>query len=136
MPSLNSFIQIKYLLVAIIAIFAPAESVIVTAFVLLLVDLITGTAAARKQGIPIVSSKIKITVIKALLYETVIILAFLVGQYLTGPLIPVLSIVASVIGLTELTSIMENLDIITGGNILQGLINAVKRASNSSDEDK
>lgn len=128
--------QIKYLLVAIIAIFAPAESVIVTAFVLLLVDLVTGTAAARKQGIPIVSSKIKITVIKALLYETVIILAFLVGQYLTGPLIPVLSIVASVIGLTELTSIMENLDIITGGNILQGLINAVKRASNSSDEDK
>jgi hypothetical protein len=87
--------------------------------VLSLVDLVTGILASRKSGIPITSNGLKRTVLKVAIYEVAVLCAFLVGTYLTGPMVPILNICSSLIGLTELKSVLENLDIINGGSFFR-----------------
>lgn len=113
------------LAVVLISIFAPAKAMIISSLVLILADLITGVLAARKAGEPITSAGLRRTVSKLLIYETVIILGFLTEQYLTGPTMPVSHIIAGYIGLTELTSCIENLNILTGTNILKMLLDKI-----------
>ena len=118
---------------SLLAVFAPAKGMIVTAFVLIVVDLITGVLAARKEKQPITSAGIGRTVVKALVYETAIILAFLTQTYLTGPEIPCANIVASLIGLTELKSILENLQILSGGQLLNMIIDKLGSKNQTRD---
>lgn len=110
-------------------IFAPAKAMILTSTVLITVDLITGILAARKQSIPITSAGLRRTVTKLFVYEAAILLGFLTEQYLTGPGIPVSNIVASFIGLTELLSCMENLNIIGGNDLLKSIIDKLGSAN-------
>lgn len=49
-------------------------------------------------------------------------LGFLTEQYMTGDLVPVMKILAGLIGITELKSILENLEEITGMPIIKMLI--------------
>jgi len=102
----------QHLLLALIAVFAPVKAAVLTAIVLVLADLITGLMAAHKRGDPITSSGIKTTVAKIMLYEVAILLGFLVQHYLTEGILPVCNLITSVIGLTEITSILENLQTI------------------------
>lgn len=117
--------KLKILLASVLAVLTPIQSVLSVTFSLVMVDLVLGIACALKQGEPIVSSKLKITAIKLFVYETAIVLAHLVGTHLTGPLIPVLNMVASVIGLTELKSVYEKLDILSGGSLLKAIIGRI-----------
>lgn len=107
---------------AILAIFAPVGSVLAVVLLLTAIDLVTGVIAARKRGEVITSSGFKRTIIKLFVYEVVIILSFLIEQYLTGPFVPIENILAGYIGITELKSVLENLESITGVPILQTLI--------------
>ncbi len=109
-------------LIVLLAIFAPAKSMIITSLVLIIVDLVTGLMAAHKTGDPITSAGLRRTVTKLFVYEVVILTAFLAQQYMTGPGIPVCNIVTSFIGLTELKSIVENMNIIGGGDLLKSII--------------
>ena len=113
---------LKLLALSIIAVFAPAKAMIVTTIVLILADLITGVLAAQKSNEPITSAGLRRTVSKLLIYETAILLGFLTQTFLTGDSIPVSNIIAGFIGLTELTSVMENLNIIGGGSLLKALL--------------
>lgn len=107
----------------IFAIFAPAKAMILTSLALVMMDLVMGLLAARKQNIPITSSGLKRTVVKLAIYETAIILGFLTQQYLIGSdSVPVCNIIAGFIGLTELTSCLESLNIIGGNNILKVIL--------------
>ena len=111
--------------IVIAAIFAPAKGMLLTSLLLIIIDLITGIMAARKSGEPITSSGIRRTVSKLLIYESAIVLAFLVQTYMTGDTVPVSNIVTGMIGLTELTSILENMNTIGGGAILKAIIDKI-----------
>lgn len=115
-------IHLRTLLLALVAVFAPLGPVIATVMVLVIADFVLGVMASRAQKVPFQSSLIKKTVLKFFVYETALILGFLVETYLTGPAIPASKIVASFIGLTEFTSIVENLNSVSGTNLLKVLV--------------
>lgn len=108
---------------ALLAVFAPAEQVVLTVMALTGLDMITGILAAKKLGHAITSSGLKRTVVKTAIYEVAILASYLVGMYLTGPYVPVMNICSSLIGLTELKSVLENLDILNGGSFFRSMTN-------------
>jgi hypothetical protein len=65
---------------------------------------------------------------KLAVYESVVLLAFLVEQYLTGDFVPIVKILSGYIGITELKSCMENMEDITGVPILKALIDKLSKA--------
>lgn len=122
----------KYLLlriaVAVLAVFLPIRATIVTVMVLTVLDLISGLVAARRRKETITSSGLKRTVVKTFVYELAVILGFLVDKYLTGGIVPVINIVGGFIGITELKSILENLEEITGLSLVKLLIDKLSQA--------
>jgi hypothetical protein len=110
------------LALAALLVFVPIKASLVAVGVLTFLDLVLGVCAARKRGESITSSGLKKTVVKLLAYETTVMLGFLVEQYLTGDLMPVVKILGGMIGITELKSVLENLEELTGIPLLQLLI--------------
>lgn len=110
---------------SLLAIFAPIETVLATTLVLVAVDLVTGVIAAKKQGLPITSAGFGRTVSKLAVYEVAVLVGFLVEQYMTGAAIPISKIISAFIALTETTSIVENLNIITGTNLFASLLTSI-----------
>lgn len=117
--------------IVIMGFLAPIEGMLLATLGLVIADLITGILASIKAKIPITSYGFKRTVVKLCVYELCIILAHVVGTYLTGPTIPVLHLASSLIGLTELKSVYENLNNITGGSLLSALISAIQKLSSN-----
>ncbi len=117
---------------AIAAVFAPVQHVMLVTLIMIAIDLVTGILAARKQAIAINSSGLRRTITKLFIYELTIALGYLVETYMTGPTIPVVKIITSFIGLTELKSVMENLDIINGSSLLKTIIEKLG-SSNGAD---
>ena len=70
------------LLLAAIAVLSPIYTAMTTCGVLIFFDLILGLIAAKRQGIKIESRKLKFTVVKMLVYQLVIISAFLAEKYM------------------------------------------------------
>ncbi len=120
---------LKALALSLLAVFAPAKAMILSSTCLVLVDLVTGVLAARKRGEAITSSGLSRTIAKLVIYELAICLAFLTETYLTGTAIPVANIVAGFVGITEMLSCMENLNDISGTDLLKALI---KKLSNTT----
>lgn len=110
------------LLLSIILVFLPIKATLITVMVLTVVDLITGIMVSRKRRKKITSAGLKRTIIKTTVYEVVVMLGFLTEQYMTGDAIPVVKILAGFIGLTELKSVMENIELISGMSIIKLLI--------------
>ncbi len=109
-------------LIALQAIFEPAKPMFLTIFVLMLSDLILGLLAAKKRGEALNSNGITRTVVKFIIYGVAVGLAFLTQTYLTGDAIPSAKIIASIIGTSELMSCMENLNSLSGGELLKQII--------------
>lgn len=106
---------------AIFCVLAPVSPVLATALILVVVDLLTGVVAAKKKGEVINSRGLRRSVTKLFIYEIALMVAFLAGQYLLMEL-PVLKIVASMIGLTELRSVFENLSVISDEPVIKLLV--------------
>lgn len=119
---------------SILAIFAPIQAVVATTFILVVLDLITGVIAAKKRGEKLTSKGLKRSVGKLLLYETAIILSFLVQEYLTGDILPALKLVSALIGITELKSVLENLDNISGDRFFQIILSKVTQSQKDIEE--
>jgi len=119
---------IKGLGIGIVTIFAPIQAALIVALCLVVADLITGVIAAKKQKEAITSSGIKRTVGKIVLYELAICLAFLCQQYLTGDLFPASKLVTALVGLTELTSILENLNAIHGAPVFKIILDKITKS--------
>ena len=113
---------LKLLALSTLAVFTPIKTAIITAFVLALIDTALGILAAKKRGEEINSAGFRRSVVKIFVYEAAIMLGYLTETYLTGPEIPVDKIITGFVGLTEITSIVENLNEITGTNLLGSLI--------------
>lgn len=82
----------------------------------------TGLWASYKTGKKIESAGVRRTIGKFLVYNTMIGAAFLVEHYMMKGTFPVSNIVSSTIGLTELMSIIENADKISGGSIMKSIL--------------
>lgn len=114
--------NVKVFALSVLAVFAPVQTMVTAALVLIIIDLITGLVASYKRKDKITSAVFSRTLIKTLVYETAIITAFLAEKYLTGDTIKVTNIVTTFIGMGEAISIMENLNEISGGSLLKALI--------------
>jgi hypothetical protein len=114
--------HIHAFILAAITILAPIQAALTTAGCLVMLDLILGIIAAKKRGAPITSAGLRRTVSKMVIFQIAIITGFLTEKYLTGDLVPVCKIITAFIGLTEIKSIVENLNAINGNSIFSDLI--------------
>lgn len=128
--------RLKEAILALFALFSPLQATLWATFCLVVLDLITGVLAAHKRKEPIESNKLKKTVVKLLVYQLTIIVSYVTMLYLTGQDIPILKIVTSIIGLTELRSVLENLTVITNNNIFRAITGALPTAKQSDNLDK
>lgn len=114
-------IAIKLILAGLLVL-APLKPMLIAAMVLSFVDLLSGLAAAKHRKDEITSSGLKRTIMKVLVYEVVIILGFLTERYLIGDALPLTSLITSYIGITELKSVLENIQEVSGVDVLKSLI--------------
>jgi hypothetical protein len=109
-------------LIACLLILSPLRPNLIAAALLVLVDLACGLLAAKKRGEPLSSAGLRRTIAKLLVYEGVVILGFIVETFMLGDLFPLVKILSGMIGLTELKSVLENLEDITGLPLIKLLI--------------
>lgn len=121
------------ILIAILAIFTPVKEVMISTLVLIAIDLISGIVAAKKRGESIKSSGFQRTLVKIVVYEIAIAIGFIAQHYLMGDVIPVCNIIGSYVGLTELTSIYENIDGIAGGQLLKTILSRLNSKNDNPD---
>jgi phage-related holin len=119
--SISGLLKSVALLVA--AFLAPIATVIFSVMFLIFVDLITGILASLKEKQRITSSAMSRTIAKTFVYCTTIIVTYVVHKYLlVGFDFPAESIVSGFIALTEVKSILENMDRISNHTFLKDLI--------------
>ena len=115
--------------IAVLAVFAPAQNIMLACMTLISCDLVSGVLAARKRKETITSSGFKRTLVKLVVYELAIALGFIAQHYLMGDVIPVINIIGSYVGLTELTSAYENINEIAGENLLKNVLDKLNSSS-------
>lgn len=115
----------KNLCVAIVTVLAPIHAIMVVVFFLIMTDLIFGIWAAVKRGERITSSAMRRTISKILVYETVLIAAFVFEFFLLGGTLFVVKLTAAIIGAVEMKSLLESANDITGTNIFKEVIKKI-----------
>lgn len=113
---------LKVAAIAIVGVLAPVKTMVVTSATLVIMDMFTGILASYKLKQPITSAGIRRTVSKLIIYTVAILIAFLAQTYLLENEIPACNWITGMIGLTELMSCLENLNTISGTNLLQSVI--------------
>lgn len=114
--------------ISLLGLFAPVKGMLIAALALCVADLITGILAAMKRKEPITSSKLRRSVVKLAVYELAIIASFTAQHWLTGDGFPLVSWAAGMVGLVELKSVLENLNSISGQDLLASLLTRVTAA--------
>lgn len=109
------------LLLSLVAFIAPIQATMIATGFLLFVDTFTGIWRSRVQRQRITSYKLGNLVAKLILYNTAIVTAFIMQQYLV-PLVPMVSLVSTAISAREGLSIFENISLITGTDFVTFLI--------------
>lgn len=122
----NPFIKF---IVALALVFSPIRHALLTVFCLVIADMVLGTLASKKRGEPITSAGFGRTVVKLFVYSAAICFAFLTQHYLTGEIFPVLNIVNSLVGLTEIKSLIESLNELSGTNLLKVVLDKLSSAN-------
>lgn len=113
---------LEALTISVLAVFAPVKAALVTVLILTVADMITGVWAAVKRKEPITSAQLRRSISKIVIYEVAMCLAFLAEHYLMSDDVPVLKIVSGMVGLVEIKSVFENLDQISGQDLLKSMI--------------
>ena len=103
----------------------PIKDFLIITSVLVVLDLITGIVAAKKRNEQIRSRGLMRTTIKLLLYYSAI-LATEGVQVVFAEKIPITYITAFTIAVTELKSILENVDAGTGSRLAKMIIDKLK----------
>lgn len=109
------------LVVAVMAVLAPIQSIMIVVAILIGADFITGIMKAYKLKEAITSRALARSIYKMCFYQLAVLSAFLLETYLIPGVLPVTKLVAGVIGLTEFLSILENTQKVTGVD-LKGVI--------------
>lgn len=111
---------------ACIAIFTPIYGIIITVGVLIFADFFSGLLAAFKRGERILSRPMSRMIYKMLAYQTVVGTGYLLQVFILDDIMPVAKLAASVIGLVEFKSILENVESITGQQVFNSLIEKLR----------
>jgi len=122
-------------IIGVALVFGPVKQMLITALCLVLADMVFGIFAARKRGEKLVSAGYGRTIVKIFVYGSSICLGFLTEKYLTGGTFPVLNIITSLIGLTEIKSILENLNEISGMDLLRAVLDKLSSVNYSKPKD-
>lgn len=93
---------------------------------LIVIDFFTGIYAAIKQKEIITSKKMGKSINKLIFYNVAIITGVIL-QYVTGAGIPVVKAIGMFLAVRESYSILENVNIITGANIVPYLKKLINR---------
>ena len=109
---------IKTLIVAV-SIFAPIKALLLSCGGLIVADMITGMIAAKKRKEEIRSAEMRRSITKMVVYQVAIMSAFVLETYMLEGLLPVSKIVSGVIGMVEFKSILENVSVIAGEDIVK-----------------
>jgi phage-related holin len=112
---------LKAIAISLVAIFAPIKAMLATTLVLIVADLILGIIAAHKRGEAITSAGLRRSVTKIFVYEVAIMLGFLAETYLIGS-VPIVRLIGGLISVVEVASILENLNSISGTNLLKSVV--------------
>lgn len=121
-----------YVIAAFAAFMSPLVPTLVFVGFLVACDFVTGLAKASKKG-SVSSAKMIAKFYDSIGYFIGIIVAAFTEQYF-GDAIPMVKAVVAIIALTELQSLRENIKELTGTDILQPLINILKKKSNPDDD--
>lgn len=98
----------------VLAFLTPIKGVLAAVGFLIVADTLTGVWSALKQGKKIESAKLRRSVTKSAAYLLAIITGFVAQKHLLEDAIPIVTVVAGLIGATETLSIYENLSQISG----------------------
>lgn len=119
----NVDVALKSWIIVGLSILAPIKSAVFSVYFLIFADLITGVWASIKEKQTVTSSKLSRTISKILVYSTTIVVAFIVNKYLLVDFeLPIVSIVSGFIAITEVKSILENLNRISSHRVIKDLI--------------
>jgi DNA-binding ferritin-like protein (Dps family) len=114
---------LKFLIATLIGMFAPAVPLLLAVGFLIFADFATGIWAAYKRGEVITkSSGWRRSVTKIAVYNFAVLSGFIIETHMLNEVLPVSKIIASVIGLVELKSILENSNTILGGDLFKMVI--------------
>jgi phage-related holin len=112
---------LKKLFWACVLLFAPIKATLLTAALLVVADFITGIIASKRTGVPITSFRMRDTISKLIVYEMAILLGFLAQSFITQD-VPFANIANTYVAVTEMLSCLENLNKITGRDLLSAVI--------------
>lgn len=126
---LDNMKYLQGLIISIAAVFAPIKGTLIATGVLIFADLALGMWAAKKRGEPITSAGIRRTLTKCFVYEAALMLGFLGEHYLTDS-IPAVKVISGLVMITEMTSILENLNTISGSDLLKSVLSQLGSQSN------
>lgn len=119
----NLEVALKSWVIVIFSLLAPIKSAVFSVYFLIFTDLVTGVWASIKEKQTVTSSKLSRTISKILVYSTTIVVAFIVHKYLLVDFdLPIVSIVSGFIAITEVKSILENLNRISSHQVIKDLI--------------
>ena len=118
--------------VAIVALLTPIHDAMITCGVLIVMDLIMGIVASRKLGEKIESKKLKNTVVKMLVYQLLIVSAFITEKYMID-FFSLTKITLAFVAIVEFTSLAENFQKITGLPFVKYLTKYINNLLNKED---
>jgi phage-related holin len=95
-------------------------------------DLIMGIVASRKLGEKIESKKLKNTLVKMVVYQLLIISAFISEKYMVD-FIPLTKITLAFVAIVEFTSLAENFQKITGLPFVKYIAKYINNMLNKED---
>jgi len=121
-----------HLFVALTAVFTPVVPLLLTIGALIIIDFIVGVFRAFKMKEPITSRKMGNTVSKMLLYQLTILSLFIFETYILQGLLPVTKIGAGMISVTELKSIDESVEKMTGMGVWKKLTKIIRRGESQT----
>jgi len=124
---------IKATIAGLVGVFAPIYPIMLSTGFLIFADLITGCWAAVKRGERITSAGWRRTSTKGGAYLIIIMSGFLAETFLLQGSIPISKIVAASIAMTELLSIVENVEFIYGQPIFSKLIKKLGSVNDKKD---
>lgn len=113
---------LEALALSCLAVFAPIKAMLIVTGVLIFADLVTGVWAAWKRKEPITSAGFRRTATKIFVYETALCLGWLAEHYMLDGAVPVTKIVSGMIGLIEIKSVYENLNVVSDEKLLKSVI--------------
>lgn len=120
------------LVISLLAVFSPVVPLLLTIGFLIVLDFIVGIYRAWKLNEPITSRKMGNSISKMLLYQITILSLWVFEIYIIGSIIPITKIGGGLIAVTEIKSIDESVEKMTGIGVWKKITKILKRGQSDT----